>query len=301
VNAQTTGYWNLEGNNGTNSSNFIGTIGNQPLIFKTLNTERMRLLPNKPFLGIGVLDPQATLHLHFKDPNEPLSQKLLQLTTDATGNTDGKGFSIFSDAITKDLKFKHHEQSKFSIEGPGGGIVINSEGDIGIGIVPPPRQELYRAPNLHTNGIIFAGVLEANSARITNSITAKTLSTQSATIFDTLTADEVIFNTANIVGTLTADDLKVTGLLCAKEVRVKLSGAPCWPDYVFSNNYNLMPLNELEQFVTENHHLPNVPSTAEVEANGVNVGEMNAILLQKVEELTLYIIDLQKQINELKK
>jgi hypothetical protein len=60
-------------------------------------------------------------------------------------------------------------------------------------------------------------------------------------------------------------------------------------------------LTELEQFITENKHPPNVPSAAEVEANGVNIGEMNAILLQKVEELTLYIINLQTQINELKK
>jgi hypothetical protein len=74
-----------------------------------------------------------------------------------------------------------------------------------------------------------------------------------------------------------------------------------WPDYVFHEDYKLLSLNEVEQYITENHHLPNVPSAAEVEANGVNIGEMNAILLQKVEELTLYIIDLQKQVDELKK
>ena len=92
----------------------------------------------------------------------------------------------------------------------------------------------------------------------------------------------------------------VNGLLCAKEVRVQLSGSPCWPDYVFNKDYNLLPLQELEQFVTENKHLPDVPSATEVEANGVNIGEMNALLLKKVEEMTLYILDLQKQINELK-
>ncbi|MCL2245540.1 MAG: hypothetical protein FWC10_00260, partial [Lentimicrobiaceae bacterium] len=59
-------------------------------------------------------------------------------------------------------------------------------------------------------------------------------------------------------------------------------------------------LPETEQFIKANKHLPNVPSAAAVEANGVNLGEMNAILIQKVEELTLYILDLQKQINELK-
>jgi hypothetical protein len=93
-------------------------------------------------------------------------------------------------------------------------------------------------------------------------------------------------------------DAQINGVLCAKEVLVKF--ALCWPDYVFNKDYKLLPLTEVEQFITENQHLPNVPSAAEVEANGVELGEMNAILLQKVEELTLYIIQLQKQIDELK-
>jgi len=61
-----------------------------------------------------------------------------------------------------------------------------------------------------------------------------------------------------------------------------------------------MSISEVEQFITENQHLPGVPSAAEVEANGVNLGEINLILVQKVEELTLYIIQLQKQMDELK-
>ena len=108
---------------------------------------------------------------------------------------------------------------------------------------------------------------------------------------------------ANITGTVNADELnakivKVEDILLAQEIKVSLKQN--WPDYVFNKNYNLLPLNEVEQFIAENQHLPNVPSAAEVEANGVNVGEMNATLLKKVEELTLYIIDLQKQIDELK-
>jgi len=103
---------------------------------------------------------------------------------------------------------------------------------------------------------------------------------------------------ATITEKITAADLRIENLLCAKEIKVQV--ANCWPDYVFGKDYNLMPLNKVEQFITQNQHLPNVPSAAEVEANGVNLGEMNTILLQKVEELTLYIIDLQKQIDELK-
>ena len=73
-----------------------------------------------------------------------------------------------------------------------------------------------------------------------------------------------------------------------------------WYDHVFEPNYNLRPLSDLEQYINQNYRLPEIPSAKEVETNGVNLGEMNAILIQKVEELTLYILDLQKQIDELK-
>ena len=74
-----------------------------------------------------------------------------------------------------------------------------------------------------------------------------------------------------------------------------------WSDYVFESGYELMPLGELERYVNANRHLPSIPSAGQVLDEGVNVGEMNALLLEKIEELTLYIIDLQKQIDELKK
>ena len=88
-----------------------------------------------------------------------------------------------------------------------------------------------------------------------------------------------------------------TGNLKVKDLRVTLSG---WSDFVFDEGYRLIPLGEVEQYVSVHHHLPDVPSATEIEENGLDVGEMNKVLLQKVEELTLYVIDLQKQVNELK-
>jgi len=64
-------------------------------------------------------------------------------------------------------------------------------------------------------------------------------------------------------------------------------------------NYNLMPLKELEQYIIQNKHLPNVPTQDEISKDGIDVYEMNAVLLKKVEELTLYVIEQQKQIVEL--
>ena len=88
-----------------------------------------------------------------------------------------------------------------------------------------------------------------------------------------------------------------SGILC-EELKV-MADVPS-SDFVFEANYNLKPLSEVEAFVTENKHLPDVPSAKEFKENGYKVGEMDNLLLQKIEELTLYIIDLQKQIEELK-
>ncbi|HQP90050.1 MAG TPA: hypothetical protein PLK51_03605 [Bacteroidales bacterium] len=64
-------------------------------------------------------------------------------------------------------------------------------------------------------------------------------------------------------------------------------------------SYNLMPLKELEQYILKNKHLPDVPNQDEISKNGIDVYEMNAVLLKKLEELTLYVIEQQKQIVEL--
>ena len=64
-------------------------------------------------------------------------------------------------------------------------------------------------------------------------------------------------------------------------------------------NYNIMPLKELEQYIKQNKHLPDVPTQDEISKDGMDVYEMNAILLKKVEELTLYVIEQQKQIEQL--
>ena len=94
-------------------------------------------------------------------------------------------------------------------------------------------------------------------------------------------------------------ELAVNGTILAKEVRVTIDAAD-WPDYVFSSHHQLKKLDEVESYINENNHLPDVPSAQTMEENGVNLAEMNKILLQKVEELTLYMIQQQKEIELLK-
>lgn len=90
--------------------------------------------------------------------------------------------------------------------------------------------------------------------------------------------------------------LAVNGTIRAYEIKVE-SG---WADFVFKKDYKLPTLGEVKKHIEEKGTLPGVPSEAEVKANGVGLGETNALLLQKIEELTLYVIKQQEEINELK-
>lgn len=90
--------------------------------------------------------------------------------------------------------------------------------------------------------------------------------------------------------------LAVGGGIVAEEVLVKLQAN--WPDYVFDKQYGLMSLTDLEQYIATHRHLPDVPSASEVKDNGVKLGEMEAILLKKIEELTLHLIELKRQSDE---
>ena len=92
--------------------------------------------------------------------------------------------------------------------------------------------------------------------------------------------------------------MSVAGKVIAEELRVQLQGA--WPDYVFKENYQLLPLNELEEAIETNGHLPGIPAAAEIEANGLDVGDMQKRMVEKIEELTLYVIQLDQENNKLK-
>lgn len=83
------------------------------------------------------------------------------------------------------------------------------------------------------------------------------------------------------------------GLLYAREVKVNLDN---WSDYVFDEKYSLMPLSELQQFIQKNNHLPNVPSAKEMTDNGLNVAQSSIIFMEKIEELTLYVLQINEKV-----
>lgn len=83
--------------------------------------------------------------------------------------------------------------------------------------------------------------------------------------------------------------------------KIKVKQYSNWPDYVFASNYNLPTLAEVEKFIRDNSHLPGVPSAKEVEKNGLDLGDNQALLLKKIEELTLYMIELKKTNDKMEK
>ncbi len=113
-----------------------------------------------------------------------------------------------------------------------------------------------------------------------------------------LTATYGMFKNKFGIGTNRPDsELTVKGSIHAEEVKVDLS-VPA-PDYVFEPDYNLTSLEDIEKYILSNKHLPEIPSSKEMEVNGIQLGEMNMLLLKKIEELTLYIIEQEKRIKKL--
>lgn len=96
------------------------------------------------------------------------------------------------------------------------------------------------------------------------------------------------------------------GYIWAKEVTVMADNP--YPDYVFGDSYQLMELPHLKQYIQQHQHLPNIPSAGEIAEKGIDMGKMNILMMEKIEELTLYILQqnekiqqLQQQIDDLKK
>ncbi len=115
----------------------------------------------------------------------------------------------------------------------------------------------------------------------------------------------LLINTTTLQGADSTTRLAVKGSILAKNLRITQLN---WADYVFGNDYKLMPINKVGKYIAENKHLPGIPTTATITKEGLDVGRGQSMLLRKVEELTLYLLQQnkrleqqQKEINALKK
>ncbi|MDR0207148.1 MAG: hypothetical protein LBI45_07845 [Bacteroidales bacterium] len=159
--------WYLAGNVGTTFRDFLGTTDCNPIIFKTRDVERMRLLEDKSFLGIGLFNPLASLHLHYQTDSiscnpfgggeelPPLrNSTLIQLTTPETGISTANGFKVYFNN-NNNVYFKQQEQANFYLLGPAGGLTIAPNGYVGIG--GTPQQKFQVDGNTYLTGNLGVG------------------------------------------------------------------------------------------------------------------------------------------------
>lgn len=240
-------------------------------------------------VGIGILTTTDDLHIHdavltpFDQVIEPLRDDpllegyystTLRLTNGSTSFGESDGFLI--EQYFDEISMRQLENANFNLYGYNGlGLQINRYGRIGIADTSRPGYKVNIGGRTHIKGSIY----------IDTNITA---------VNGTFNGSLVVTGLARIGNGF---ECSSSGQVRAKSLTVTLSG---WSDFVFDEGYRLPSLPELESYIKHNRHLPDIPSAKEVDENGVDLGEMNAKLLQKVEELTLYVIDLQKQIDELK-
>ncbi|MFC1617354.1 hypothetical protein ACFL2K_03950 [Candidatus Margulisiibacteriota bacterium] len=245
-------------------------------------------------------------------------------------NTDGNiGIGIanptarFEINDKSNLRFAMHTTNPYIKAGTGQNIIlgdrdtdvmtIKHNGNVGIGTTNP-QSILDIVNERHSNIRINSGInyqswlLFSRGGQgkwaISNGHTGDAL-----TFYDYANAKvRMLINTAGNVGIGTTPPkpgykLTVNGGIYAESIRVRNDVAvntltlqpKTWSDFVFEDDYNLMPLAEVENKIKKQKHLPGIPSEAEVKKNGVSVGEMQAKLLQKIEELTLYVIELKKE------
>ena len=195
--------------------------------------------------------------------NPVTSAQLILKTYGGTGSADlNHGLGYYASFNTT----KNSTQTAVAIDGPvlygfsGGALATRNTGTSTSNI----------ALQWNSNGQVFIGNQKQTTATGNHSSAALSVS-----------GDVVIGNSSNTTG----------GIYVTTQN---------WADFVFDKNYELMSLNEVEKFYQKNHHLPNVPSEKEVKENGNNLAQTDVALLQKIEELTLYMVKQQKEINELK-
>lgn len=324
--------WQLAGNSGA-SSPFLGTTDNYPLDVRTNGELRMKIQSDGiTFLygskiSLGYYTPVEKLQvsgnaIFIKEGYPPnIDCPFIKGGHGYSGKT-GPEYTWYNDSLTG---IYHPGYKEIGITAGGNGAIrIDSTGHVGIGtyhssstfhVASSGTSDLKTASFTNFNHNIFIVPLLSNYSYDSLSVLGDQgifwsdnsgTNTSSGFVLAPycnknngirITADgnvgigtPLIYNPRNY-------KLAVNGFIGAKEIYVE-NTSTTWPDYVFSNDYNLPSLNEVEKFVNQNKHLPDVPSAAEVAEKGQAVGEMNAVLLKKVEELTLYIIEQNKRMDE---
>ena len=264
--------WNLAGNGGTTASQFLGTTDSTGLKIKTKNIQRAVFDANGNF-GIGTANPAATMEAVGSSG----AVRQILRTTDATSYTSLRLYNNLN-AAGRSLEIDYAGQNYGGALLPGG-----PAGEAGVICTTGPFPLV-----LGTNNSAKVNILSNGNVGIGTETPGNKLSV----------AGNANFSGNVGIGTVSPSyKLEVCGVIRANEVRVEIG----WCDYVFADDYILPALSEVEAFIKTNRHLPDVTKGSIIETEGLEVGKTSAQMIKKIEELTLYVIDLQKQVDELKK
>ncbi|URC11349.1 hypothetical protein [Flavobacterium sp. B183] len=159
---------------------------------------------------------------------------------------------------------------------------------------PDNNHQLQIASSFSTNDRLFFRKIAVLGSLSSSNPSWVELATRGGNSF---VGNQIINGNVGIGEINPKNKLDVKGVIHSQEVKVDMLG---WSDFVFKKEYDLPTLAEVEKHIREKGHLENIPSEKEVLENGINLGEMNAKLLQKIEELTLYMIDIKKENDQMK-
>lgn len=275
---------------GTNSTN---TTGN--LVFQTKLVSRMTINENGQ-VGIGTTSPSSVLTLNGTDPilqmrNADVDKGFVQLV----GNDLRVGTNLSNNFGNCILRTKGQDR-----------LVVNYKGQMGLNIVPDDLSTTLTIAE-DENGRSGIELIHGGQRRSMYSSNGTNTYLSSATgnfhIYRNNSYHFVLHSTGDFSmgGAFTAFGYKLS--VYGRVIGTEFTALPIvdWPDYVFGKNYRLRPLSEVKKFIEENNHLPGIPSAAQIAKEGIQLGDMSRRLMEKVEELTLYILQQQEQIDELKK
>lgn len=248
-------------------------------------------------VGIGTATPDAFLNV-VKSDNTSFTMHVTNAGSTAKTVLISAGNSGSDATLLQVTNFAN--TSNFFTVTDGNSYFEN--GNVGIGTTTPDAQlAMSRADNTNYNlhitnvGGMAKGVLISGGNTSSDATLLRVTNSTNTVNFFTVTDGNSYFENGNVgIGTTAPDQkLTVNGTVHSKAVIVDNS---IFPDYVFKKTYVLRPLSAVKTYIDLNHHLPEMPSAAEVAKNGQNLGEINALLLKKVEELTLYMIELNKTV-----